>query len=108
MKKGLSRTRSKRPNRILRNEPDMITSLKEANQERKNEKLQQTDINKEIEDSKRDVEDVREFQREEMMKKKLEKLLMQLPHEDRLRNLIDEDREQVNKNNFNTVLKTKK
>ena len=69
----------------------------ESDQVRKVETMQQDDINKEIQDFKSDNEEVREFQREDMIKKKLQKLFDKLPKEDRLRNLIDEDYEAKNR-----------
>ena len=74
------------------------TQVEDANNERANEKLQQDDINKEIDDIKKDMIDMREYLQDEEMEKRMKELLKQLPREDRIRNLIDEDRERFNKN----------
>lgn len=81
---------------------------KESEQERENEVIQQNDINKEIEDIKNGVEDVKEYVRDELMKKKMMRLIAQLPAEDRLRNLVDEDREDVNVNKAKSKIEISK
>ena len=93
------------PNKQLMKEPDTLVTHRESENERANEKLQQDSINKQIEDMKKDREDVRAYLADETIKKKLEKMLKQLPQEDRLRNLLDEDREEVNNNNEYSLLK---
>jgi hypothetical protein len=76
-------------------EAPTIDSKKEADDERRNEELQQADIDREKDDLKKDLGDVREYARNKLMESKLSELVKQLPRDDRLRSLIDEDRESI-------------
>ena len=92
---------------VLTKTPPTVVSQRESDNLRKTEKLQQDDIDKEFGDIKKGIEDARDFLSDEMIKKKLQILLQKLPKQDRIRNLIDQDREELNKSKFRSSLKLK-
>ncbi len=94
--------------RQVRREAPTVTSHKEAENERQNEKMQQEDINIALEDIKQDKTELKIFMNEEMIRKKMQELLDKLPKSDKLRNLLDEDEEIDNINKYRTSLKVKK
>lgn len=99
-------SRPSKPHRQLIKESPTTTSLKESNNERRNEKMQQDDIDKEVEVMKKDNDVIREMSNDHIIKKKLSNLIEKLPKEDRLRSLLEEDREEVNKNSTRSTLHT--
>ena len=102
-----NKPRTSRPISRHRENPT-ITSHKESENERANEEIQQKGINKEIDDIKKGVVEIREYMRDEQMKKKMLDLLKELPRDDRIRNLIDQDREEINKNKSRSKTSIKK
>ena len=83
-------------------------SERESNNERRNEKIQQNDIDRDLGDMKKGIDEVRSFLTEEQIKKKMEKMLKKLPIENRTRNLLDEDRDIINNNKSRSKLRIKK
>ncbi len=82
--------KSKRNNQLTKTPPTTV-SHRESENERANERMQQADINKEIDEIKKDVVDVREYMADEQTKKRLEEIIKELPRDDRSRNLLDND-----------------
>tara|TARA_R110000868_G_scaffold54184_3_gene169667 strand:- start:2270 stop:2593 length:324 start_codon:yes stop_codon:yes gene_type:complete len=79
--------------RKLKLENQEKSSLKEIQDEQRNEEIQQGDIDKEKDLIKKDLVEQMERFNEKTIGRKLKDLLKKLPADDKLRNLLDQDRE---------------
>ncbi len=85
----------RRPVKLQQKREDPIgQSLREVDNEVRTNEIQQADINKEMRDFKEDRTDIVAEKQDQNIKKRMLRLLSKLPKNDRLRNTMDELREE--------------